>query len=106
MVKNGNYVGVVSRLGSNGEGIVKTEDCTVFVPYALPQEKIKYKVLKIKKNVAFGKVIEVCTPAEERIRPKCPVYEKCGGCQLQHLKYKLQLKLKSQIVKDLSLIHI
>lgn len=100
MVKNGNYVGVVSRLGSNGEGIVKTEDCTVFVPYALPQEKIKYKVLKIKKNVAFGKVIEVCTPAEERIRPKCPVYEKCGGCQLQHLKYKLQLKLKSQIVKD------
>lgn len=100
MVKNKDYVGVVSRLGSNGEGIVRTEDCTIFVPYALPQEKIRYKVLKVKKNVAFGKVIEVCTPAEERIRPKCPVYEKCGGCQLQHLKYKLQLKLKSQIVKD------
>ena len=100
MVKNENYVGVVSRLGSNGEGIVREKDCTVFVPYALPQEKIKYKILKIKKNVAFGKVVEVCTPAEERIRPKCPVYEKCGGCQLQHLKYKLQLKLKSQIVKD------
>lgn len=100
MVKNQNYVGVVERLGSNGEGIVRTEDCTVFVPYALPQEKIRYKVLKVKKNVAFGKVIEVCTPAEERIRPKCPVYEKCGGCQLQHLKYKLQLKLKSRIVKD------
>ncbi len=100
MVKNKDYVGVVSRLGSNGEGIVRERDCTVFVPYALPQEKIRYKVLKVKKNVAFGKVIEVCTPAEERIRPKCPVYEKCGGCQLQHLKYKLQLKLKSQIVKD------
>ncbi len=100
MVKNENYVGVVSRLGSNGEGIVREKDCTVFVPYALPQEKIKYKILKIKKNVAFGKVVEVYTPAEERIRPKCPVYEKCGGCQLQHLKYKLQLKLKSQIVKD------
>ena len=100
MVKNSDYVGVVSRLGSNGEGIVREKDCTVFVPYVLPQEKIKYKVLKIKKNVAFGKVVEVCTPAEERIRPKCRVYEKCGGCQLQHLKYKLQLKLKNQIVKD------
>ena len=73
MVKNENYVGVVSRLGSNGEGIVREKDCTVFVPYALPQEKIKYKILKIKKNVAFGKVVEVYTPAEERIRPKCPV---------------------------------
>lgn len=100
MVKNSDYVGVVSRLGSNGEGIVREKDCTVFVPYALPKEKIRYKILKVKKNVAFGKVIEVCTPAEARIRPKCPVYEKCGGCQLQHLKYKLQLKLKSQIVKD------
>ena len=73
MVKNQNYVGVVERLGSNGEGIVRTEDCTVFVPYALPQEKIRYKVLKVKKNVAFGKVIEVCTQAEERIRTKCHV---------------------------------
>lgn len=100
MVKNKDYVGVVSRLGSNGEGIVREKDCTVFIPYTLPQEKVRYKVLKVKKNIAFGKVIEVCTPAEERIRPKCPVYEKCGGCQLQHLKYKLQLKLKSQIVKD------
>ena len=43
MVKNENYVGVVSRLGSNGEGIVREKDCTVFVPYALPQEKIKYR---------------------------------------------------------------
>lgn len=100
MVKNEERVGIVSRLGSNGEGVVKDGDFTVFVPYTLPNEKIKYKVLKVKKNVVFAKVVEVYTPAEERVRPACAVYEKCGGCQLQHLKYKLQLKLKSKIVKE------
>lgn len=100
MLKNQEFIGVVSRLGSNGEGIIKEGNYTVFVPYALPEEKIKYKVLKVKNNIAFGKVLEVYTPAEERVRPACPVYEKCGGCQLQHLKYKLQLNLKTKIVKD------
>lgn len=100
MVKNEERVGIVSRLGSNGEGVLKDGDFTVFVPYALPNEKIKYKVLKVKKNIVFAKIVEVYTPAEERVRPACAVYEKCGGCQLQHLKYKLQLKLKSKIVKE------
>ena len=58
MVKNQNYVGVVERLGSNGEGIVRTEDCTDFVSYALPQEKKRYKELKVQNNVASGKVIK------------------------------------------------
>ncbi|MBQ7373548.1 MAG: 23S rRNA (uracil(1939)-C(5))-methyltransferase RlmD [Clostridia bacterium] len=100
MIKNEERVGIVSRLGSNGEGVLKDGNFTVFVPYALPNEKIKYKVLKVKKNVVFAKIVEVYTPAEERVRPACSVYEKCGGCQLQHLKYKLQLKLKTKIVKD------
>ena len=88
MEKNEEYIGIVEKTGSNGEGILKNGDYTVFVPYALPEEKIKYKVLKVKKNICFAKLIELYVPSEERVRPKCRVYEKCGGCQLQHLKYK------------------
>lgn len=100
MEKNEEYIGIVEKTGANGEGILKNGDYTVFVPYALPEEKIKYKVLKVKKNICFAKLVELCVPSEERVRPKCPVYEKCGGCQLQHLKYKHQLILKRKIVKD------
>ena len=100
MEKNEFYTGIVERLGSNGEGILKQGDITVFVPYALPLEKIKYKILKVKKNIAFGKLVEIYTPAEERVRPKCAAYERCGGCQLQHLKYPLQLQLKRKTVAD------
>lgn len=100
MEKNEEYIGIVEKTGSNGEGILKNGDYTVFVPYALPEEKIKYKVLKVKKNICFAKLVELYVPSEERVRPKCRVYEKCGGCQLQHLKYKHQLILKRKIVKD------
>ncbi len=100
MEKNEEYTGVVERIGSNGEGILRRGEHVAFVPYALPSEKIKYRVLKVKKNVVFGKLVEVYTPTEERVRPKCSVYEKCGGCQLQHLSYGKQLVLKRKIVKD------
>lgn len=100
MEKNEIKEGIVSSLGYNGEGIIKEDGFVVFVPFALPCEKIKYKVLKVIKNVVYGKLLEVLTPAESRERPQCDVYTKCGGCQYQHLKYFKQLKQKSLVLQD------
>ena len=99
MVKNQEKIGVVIALGMNGEGIVKDEDYTIFVPFALPTEKIKYKVLKVSKKCVYGKLLEVLTPAEERVRVKCKAFTKCGGCQLQHLRYSSQLSTKENNIK-------
>lgn len=96
MQKNEERISTVSATGSNGEGIIKDEGYIVFVPFAIAGEKIKYKVLKVNKQIAYGKLLEVLTPAEERVRPKCPVFGKCGGCQLQHVKYSSQLKIKEE----------
>ncbi len=96
--KNEEREGVVECLGMNGEGIVKENGATVFVPFALTGEKISYKILKASSKCAYGKVLEVKTPAEERVRPKCPVFGKCGGCQLQHIKYSEQLLVKENKV--------
>lgn len=98
MEKNDELVGVVSSIGSNGEGIIKQDGTVVFVPFTLVGEKVKYKVLKVTSKCAFGKVTEVLTPAEIRVRPKCPVFGKCGGCQLQHVKYVNQLKMKEESI--------
>ena len=99
MVKNEEKIGVVLSIGMNGEGVLKEEDTVVFVPFALTGEKIRYKILKVTKKCAYGKLLEVITPAEERVRPKCPVFTKCGGCQIQHLKYSAQLLAKEKNVK-------
>ena len=103
MQKNEEKVGIVVGLGSNGEGIVKEDGQVVFVPYSLVGEKIRYKILKVEKKCAYGKLIEVLTPAEIRVRAKCPVFGKCGGCHLQHVKYVNQLNAtKERIQKTLN----
>ncbi len=100
MLKNEVLVGVTDAVGSNGEGIIRHEGITFFVPACLSGEKVRFKVLKVKGNIGYGKAEEILTPAEERVRPKCPVYSRCGGCCLQHLEYSSQLAHKSNVVKD------
>ena len=66
--KNQMICAVTDALGSNGEGIVRHEGVTFFVPYCLPGEKIRFRVLKVKDKIGYGKIEEVLTPAEERVR--------------------------------------
>ena len=98
--KNDMICAVTDGIGSNGEGIIRHEGITFFVPACLPGEKVRFKVLKVKGNIGYGKVEEILTPAEERVRPKCPVFLRCGGCCLQHLDYSAQLSHKATVVKD------
>lgn len=98
--KNVIYSGVVEALGSQGEGIVKAEGITFFVPYSLPGEEIRFKALKVKGGIGYGKVEEILRPSEQRISPICPVFEKCGGCQLQHMSYSAQLSFKREQVQN------
>jgi len=98
--KNTEIIVCIESIGANGEGIAKLDRFVIFIPFALPGEKVKIKILKVKQNLAFAKVIEILTPADDRVRPKCKVFNKCGGCQLQHMKYSVQLKLKAKNITD------
>ncbi len=100
ITKNDSLCAIVDAVGTNGEGIIRHEGITFFVPACLPGEKVRFKVLKVKGNVGYGKAEEILTPAEERVRPKCPVFSRCGGCCLQHLDYSAQLAHKSEVVKE------
>ena len=103
MEKNQEKTGTVIAVGSNGEGILYEDTYVVFLPFSYIGEKARYKVLKVVKNLVYGKVIEVITPSKERVKPVCPVYQKCGGCHISHLTYSAQLKVKENNVKFLPL---
>ena len=90
----------ITGLGSSGEGVGKYQGFTVFVPSALPTETVKAKVGLVKKSYATAKIVEILEASAERVEPACPVYKQCGGCQLQHLSYAGQLKMKEQQVRD------
>ena len=93
--KNQICEGLVEGLGSNGEGIIRIEGATVFVPFCLVGESVAFKVLKVKGNIAYGKLIDVLKPSADRVAPRCPVFGKCGGCALQDLEYQSQLAWKT-----------
>lgn len=87
-------------LTHEGSGVGKIDGYPLFVPYALPGEKAQVKVVKVNKNFGFGKLIEVDKPSENRVEPPCNVYYQCGGCQLQHMSYGMQLEMKQNQVKS------
>ncbi len=89
----------ITGLGSTGEGVGRFRDIAVFVPGALTGEKVRASAAFIKKNFIIGKLQEIITPSSHRIAPACPVYEACGGCQLQHLSYEAELEEKRMQVK-------
>ena len=74
----------VTGLGSAGEGVGRFKDIAVFVPGALPGETVRAAAAFIKKSFIVGKLQEIITASPDRVEPVCPVYEACGGCQLQH----------------------
>lgn len=105
LYKNEEYEGLVEGLGTSGEGIIKIEGATVFVPFCLIGERVKFKILKVKDNIAYGKLIAVLQPSEARAEPLCPVFGKCGGCDIQHMNYSAQLEFKrSQVAGALAKI--
>ncbi|MCA0989278.1 23S rRNA (uracil(1939)-C(5))-methyltransferase RlmD [Guptibacillus algicola] len=87
-------------LSHDGAGVAKVEGYTLFVPYGIPGETARVKVVKTKKGYGFGKIIDVLEESEERNTPPCPIFYKCGGCQTQHITYDSQLKFKQKQVKD------
>lgn len=100
VIKNREYELEIDNLGMNGEGIGRIEGFTMFIPGALPGERVRIKAVKVGKSYGYGKLLEIMKPSNERIKPKCPYFGRCGGCQLQHMSYPLQLKFKKQLVKD------
>lgn len=92
----------ITDINNEGEGIVRLGDerFVVFVPDALPEEEVTCRIVQAKKNYATAKVIERHNDSPIRIKPLCPVYGRCGGCQLQHIDYDSQLELKTKTVND------
>lgn len=97
---NAEYEANVIGINHDGEGVGRVNGFTLFVAGALPGERVLVKVVHTKKQYGYAKLLRVLTASPERVTPECGIYEQCGGCQLQHLSYEAQLKVKRQQVVD------
>ena len=86
--KDKEYIFNIEALGYEGEGIAKIEGYPVFIPGALIGEKVKVIITKVKKNFAYGNLLEILEESDKRRIPDCRSYNVCGGCTAQHLSYE------------------
>lgn len=100
MEKNQEYEMTIEDLGNDGEGIGHIDGMAVFVKDAVPGDRIRVRIVKVKKQYAYGRVMEVLSPSPDRVEPRCPKARQCGGCTLQHVSYEAQLIYKWNKVKS------
>ena len=89
----------IEDMGTDGEGIGKVDGFTLFIKDALIGDVVEAKLMKVKKNYGYARLMNIITPSPDRVEPKCPVYRQCGGCQIQALDYQAQLKYKERKVR-------
>ncbi len=101
VVKNEKYIVDIIDNGFSGEGIAKVNGFTVFIPKAIKGEKCEVLIVKVLSSHAYGKILNLIKESEERKNPDCTTYQRCGGCDLRHMKYESTLNLKRNIVQNL-----
>lgn len=98
--KNQEYEIKIEDLGNEGEGIGHIDGMAVFVKDTAPGDLARIKIVKAKKNYAYGRLLELLSPSEHRVNPICPHARKCGGCTIMHVSYAAQLAWKQEKVKN------
>ena len=99
MQKNETVIVKIEDIGVNGEGIGKVDGYTLFIKDTVIGDLAEVKVVKVKKNYGYARLMKVIVPSEYRTSPKCAFARKCGGCQIQEMSYEKQLEFKQNKVK-------
>ena len=91
---------ITEKLVFGGDCLAKIDGKNVFVPFAVPGEKLEVEIVESKKDYDVAKIVNIIESSPKRIEPVCPYYTKCGGCNLMHIDYDYQKELRKQILSD------
>ncbi|NIF23255.1 23S rRNA (uracil(1939)-C(5))-methyltransferase RlmD [Candidatus Pantoea multigeneris] len=86
----------IQDLDPFGQGVARHQGKALFISGALPGEQVEVTLQEEKKQYARGKAVRLLSTSPERVTPRCPHYQQCGGCQQQHVSEALQQRSKAQ----------
>jgi len=89
----------LTDLAHGGDAVGRHDGQAVFVPLGVPGERVRVDVVECRRRYLRARLLDVLTPSPHRVEPRCPHYEQCGGCHLQHIAYQRQLELKRHTVR-------
>ena len=90
----------ITDVAYGGDGIARHDGRVVFVPFAIPGEKVAARVNELHRSYARAEIKNVTVPSPDRVVPPCPLFTRCGGCAYQHIAYPRQLEIKARQVAE------
>lgn len=91
----------LDNLSYGGDAIGRLPDGrAIFVPYGIPGETVRIKIVQQKKRFARGELLEILDPSPQRVPFRCRHFSECGGCHYQHMSYAQQLVAKQNILRE------
>lgn len=103
MRKNENWTGTCIGYTWDGLGVVRFGDIVFFVPGLIEGEEAELSITAMKKNYGYARIVNLIKESRHRVKPACPVYRQCGGCQLMHMDLEEQKRFKEEKVANLFL---
>ena len=88
----------IKRIGINGEGIGYYNRLAIFVPNAIPGDRVAVTITKLENKMAYAKIESFEKKSDARQTPICKYYGDCGACNTMHIKYEEMLKIKRDLV--------
>ena len=90
---------LIDQLAPKGDGVGPLGDTRAYASRTIPGERVRVRIRRHRREWIAVDVLEVLEPSPDRVTPRCPVFEHCSGCQLQHVAYPRQLELKRDVVR-------
>ena len=100
MQKNDLVTVQIEDMGTGGEGIGKVDGCALFIKDAIIGDLVEAKVMKMKKNYGYARLMNILAPSPARQNARCKEARRCGGCQIQEMDYRQQLAFKKDKVEN------
>lgn len=83
-----------------GSGVGRKDGKAIFIPFTITGDEVAVDVLKDKKTYFTGQLKEILVSSPYRIKPPCPSFGICGGCQWQHIDPSFQVEIKREILSE------
>lgn len=99
-MKSSQFSVTIEKLAIGGAGVARHDGLVVFVPDAAPGDELLVEITTKKKNFAEAQIVKILKPGPARRTPPCPIADRCGGCNLQHLTESEQRHQKQLMVQE------
>ena len=80
----------IEKLVEGGDGLARFEGIPIFVPRSAPGDRLRVRLFERRPGYGRAEIVEILAAGEGRREAPCPHYERCGGCDLQHLEDEVQ----------------